>query len=212
MIKHTMKSPAWFLTGTLRATFAASLLTFAVGAQSVKAADGSASVTESIEGKLTNGRSISETAAPQSTKTSPKKSDHERRMELVGISLGCVTSVTGLGIAFFAIWVDYRKRRELIANCHQERMAALEKGLDLPPFPTELWRSDTAPKSSGTGLKTGLMWFATGIGLWLFLSPKNIGFFHPSVGAIPGAIGVAYLVYYLLEGRKRSPGKDTTAP
>ncbi len=50
--------------------------------------------------------------------------------------------------------------------------------------------------------KPGLMWLATGIGPWLFLSPKNHGLLHLSVGAIPAAVGVAHLVYFAAEGRK----------
>ena len=146
--------------------------------------------------------------SPSRPRKSREKTDHDRLTELMGISIGFVAVVMGIGIGMLAIWCDYKKRHELIAACHQERLAALEKGFELPPFPSELMSCDTAAKPSvpRSGLMPGLMWLAVGIGLWLFLSPNNRGFFHPSVGAIPGAIGVAYLVYYVFEGRKRLPG------
>ena len=205
----------------LRATFAAAFLALATltsnaaddaATRAAKAADQvTAEVTQAADKLMAALEPGGTTAASTPAKQPKVKDDHERLIELLGLGLGIFATVFGIGIAFFAIWIDYRKRHEVMAICHQERMAALEKGLELPPFPPEFCQSDINPKPSipGTGLKPGLMWLAVGIGLWLFLSPKNHGFFHPSVGAIPGAIGVAYLVYYAFEGRKRSPGKNT---
>jgi len=124
---------------------------------------------------------------------------------MIGLCLGAVAVVFGFSIACLAIWTEAQKRRDLISAVHRERMAALEKGLDLPPFPSEWPSRDAAgcgPGVPSSGLKPGLMWLATGIGLWLFLSPKNHGLLHPSVGAIPAAVGVAHLVYFAMEGRK----------
>ena len=143
--------------------------------------------------------------AASETRRASEKSPHEQRMEMIGIGLGAVAVVFGFGIAFVAIWTDSQKRRDLISAVHRERMTALEKGLDLPPFPSEWPSRDAAgcgPGVPSSGLKPGLMWLATGIGLWLFLSPKNHGLLHPSVGAIPAAVGVAHLVYFALEGRR----------
>jgi len=46
------------------------------------------------------------------------------------------------------------------------------------------------------------MGLVNGTGPGRFLSPKNHGLLHPSVGAIPAAVGVAHLVYFAAEGRK----------
>ncbi len=145
------------------------------------------------------------TKVSSGAKRSSEKSPHEMRVELIGLCLGAVAMVMGIGLAWLAIWTDAQKRRDLISAVHRERMAALEKGLDLPAFPSEWPSRDPAGcghGGPGSGLKPGLMWLATGVGLWLFLSPKNQGLFHPSVGAIPAAVGVAYLVYFAVEGRK----------
>lgn len=150
-------------------------------------------------------------AKPGEPKSSRGKSNHEKTVELIGLSIGAFATVMGIGIAWLAIWSDYRKRKDLLAACHAERLAALERGLEVPPFPAEFHTSDTnacdGPRDNG--LKSGLLWLAAGIGLWLFLSPNNKGFFHPSVGAIPGAIGVAYLIYFLLEGRRLADDRAT---
>ena len=209
-----MKPTPCPLAGILRAAFAAAFLALATLSSSA-ADDAATRAAKSAELVIAEvAQAVDKiTAAPGPDDTNPasapmkqrkEMSDHEKRMELIGLGLGCVVAPMGIGIAFFAIWIDYRKRHEVMAICHQERMAALEKGLELPPFPPEFCQSDINPKPPipGTGLKPGLMWLATGVGLWLFLSPKNQGLFHPSVGAIPAAVGVAHLVYFAVEGRK----------
>ena len=108
--------------------------------------------------------------------------------------------VLGTGIPLLAIWCEFKKRQSLIEVCHQERMSALEKGIELPPFPSEPFRqSDEASDcgGSGTGLKPALVWLGVGIGT-LFFSSK--------FAAIPLGIGAAYLLYYAIEGRKRVGG------
>ena len=156
-------------------------------------------------------------AQPQLTSSSrPRKSrektDHDRLTELMGISIGFVAVVMGIGIGMLAIWCDYKKRHELIAACHQERLAALEKGLELPPFPPEPFSGGGPPKpfTPGGSLKAGLVWLAIGIGLAIFLSLQDRGRHHPSVSAIPIAIGVAYLIFYVVEGRKHKKGTGET--
>lgn len=129
----------------------------------------------------------------------------------MGIGIAFVAVTLGISIPLLAIWCEYRKSKTLIDSFHKERLAALERGLELPPYPKDAVDSDaetvTATRSTvdGTGLKQGLVWLAVGVGLWLFLSPQNRGMMHPSVGAIPGAIGVAFLIYWVVEGRNKGP-------
>ncbi len=194
---------------TLRATFAGFLLLVAAGNPAVLAQQSPSSVDAAAI--------VTPQTDPPETKANRRsfgKSDHDNLMDVMGLGLGCVATVMGIGVAFLAIWTEYRKRSELLAACHRERLAALEKGLELPPYPEEFNGSDmaSAPRTPRTGLKPGLVLVATGLGLWMFLSPGNRGILHPTVGAIPGAIGVAYLVYYLIEGRKRGPATGNNVP
>lgn len=45
--------------------------------------------------------------------------------------------VMGIGIAMLGMWLDYRKKSEIYALHHKERMAAIEKGMDVPFLPPE---------------------------------------------------------------------------
>jgi len=122
--------------------------------------------------------------------------------EIMALSIPIVAIVMGIGIGMLAIWTEHKRRVALMELCHKERMAALEKGLEPPPFPQEQSESVEAPK---TGLKGGLIWLALGIGLGLFLGLQPKPEFHPALSAIPIALGLAYLIYYGIEGRKHSP-------
>lgn len=124
-------------------------------------------------------------------------------LKALALAIPLTAIVLGIGLVLLIIWTEYAKRRALIEACHRERMAALEKGLEPPAFPAKLWESDDeAKKPADSGLKIGLVLVALGVGLAVFFWPE--GGFHPSVGAIPGAIGVAFLLYYLIEGRRRT--------
>jgi hypothetical protein len=125
--------------------------------------------------------------------------------DLMALSIPIVAIVMGIGIGMLAIWTEHKKRTRLLELCHQERMAALEKGLELPPFPLEHPEPSEEPQAKSSGLKGGLIWLALGVGLGLFLGLQPKPDFHPALSAIPIALGLAYLAYYGIEGRKHSP-------
>lgn len=121
--------------------------------------------------------------------------------EMLGIMIPIVAIVFGLSIPIVAMIVDYRKRRRLIELHHAERMAAIERGMELPPMPLDvLGPGRKRPQSS---LLPGLIWLFVGVGVFLafgaFADDDDVARF----GAIPAGVGVAYLLYYAIEGRKR---------
>lgn len=93
--------------------------------------------------------------------------------------------------------LNYKKRRQLVQLNHIERMAAIERGMEIPPLPLEFIEGRVRRRRSA--LLPGLIWFFVGITTWLFLmgvSPEDA-----MIGLIPAGVGVAYLIYYFIEGR-----------
>jgi len=110
-------------------------------------------------------------------------------------------------IAFVAFrqWLQHH-RRILI---HRERIAAIEKGVALPPLEQEVARR--AFNSQRVLLLLGLVWVAIGIGAYVTLSvllsfpqtepTKEIAPGMQYLAIIPFGIGLAHLVTWL-SGRK----------
>ncbi|HEX4122435.1 MAG TPA: DUF6249 domain-containing protein [Verrucomicrobiae bacterium] len=112
------------------------------------------------------------------------------------------------GTAMLGIYLSYRKRREMFTLYHQERMAAIEKGVDLPPLPDHFFGDDSRPgrRSSHGSLLTGLIMLFVGATLYVslhFAIPRNDQVGDVALFAlIPTGIGVAFLLYYAAVGRK----------
>jgi hypothetical protein len=116
--------------------------------------------------------------------------------------IGIVFSLGMPTVAFLAwIALNYRKRRRLMELHHAERMAAIERGMDIPPLPIELidGRSNQ-PRRRRSSLLPGLVWFFIGLAVLIstVMMDRSIPLFG---GLIPLGIGLAYLIYYFTEGR-----------
>ncbi len=107
--------------------------------------------------------------------------------------------VFGIAVAIVAIVTAHRQRMQRADLRHKERLAAIEKGLELPPEPEDL---DNGGKRSRSGsLRSGLIGLAVGIVLYFALdrlAGDDIALF----GLIPAAVGLANLIFYVIEGRK----------
>jgi hypothetical protein len=115
--------------------------------------------------------------------------------------------VFGIGVPLsipivFAV-LNYRKRRRLMELHHAERMAAIERGMDVPPLPLELLDGQSA-KRRRTSLLPGLVWLF--VGLAVLISLGKVGEEEAIFGLIPTGVGLAYLIYYFFEGRKLELG------
>ncbi len=151
--------------------------------------------------------------ASVSKERKPRSKDDSIK-EYLGMGMGFVALTSGFGLAFLAIWTDYRKRRDLIDMIHRERMLALEKGLELPEIPGTLVGEPPAARtghvSPTKGLKGGLIWLVTGLGFTLFFAfevERTPGGHwqgpNPALGLIPAGIGVVNLICYWVERRAR---------
>jgi hypothetical protein len=103
-----------------------------------------------------------------------------------------VAIIMSLSIPIVALITEYSKRRKLYELHHQERLAAIEKGLELPPRPPDL-AGGVAAKAPRYLLK-GLIWLLIGIAVFLAVG-VNDSWATAMFGLIPAAIGAAYLIY-----------------
>src|SRR5207248_11752196 len=105
----------------------------------------------------------------------------------------------------FRQWLTHHRR----VMIHRERLAAVEKGIELPPVEQEVQRS--AWNVQRIVLLAGLCWISVGIGAFVLLSAL-LAYRSPAsqeipagmqwVGVAPFAIGVSHLIVYLA-GKKR---------
>ena len=106
----------------------------------------------------------------------------------------------------FSQWMQHARRMMV----HRERLAAIEKGIELPPLEQEVQRSRW-------NVQRFLLWFgcldiSVGVGVYILLSvmmsfppnkftqdlPPGIQY----VGVIPVGMGIAHLIAYFVETRR----------
>ena len=122
---------------------------------------------------------------------------------IIGVFIPIVAIVMGIGIAMLTVFLNYRKRKEMFALYHQERMAAIEKGIELPPLPDAFFDEDRKPRSPHRGMAVGLIWSFVGLALLValyFNEQGTVALF----ALIPIAVGLAYLIYYFAVGKKEA--------
>jgi hypothetical protein len=135
---------------------------------------------------------------------------------IIGVLIPIVAIVMGLGIGMLKLWLDYRKKREILQAHHTERMAAIEKGIDLPPLPPQFFGSEaSAPpdrlqeqlRGRHIGLsylRSGLMWLLIGIAISvaLYADHQDYGAHNAAWwGGVPAAFGLSKLLFYFIANR-----------
>ena len=119
--------------------------------------------------------------------------------EVIATFIPIVAIVMSLLIPIIYQITEYRRRRDIVEALHKERMAAIERGIEPKPLPEELlnpFRRNRNPRY----LLTGMIWLFIGIGIFVFLGAVA-GEDVRWIGLIPGGVGLAYLLYHLIEGR-----------
>lgn len=113
-----------------------------------------------------------------------------------------------LGFVGVRQWLRHQQR----AMVHRERLTAIDKGVDLPPWPEDPPRSGI--DISGVLLLSGLIWLAIGLGgmfaAWLIVSDPTIQRLPDAVppqialiGVPVALIGVAHLIVYVAQRRRQ---------
>jgi membrane-bound metal-dependent hydrolase YbcI (DUF457 family) len=119
--------------------------------------------------------------------------------EIVAIFIPITAIVMSLLIPIVFTITDYRRRRDVVEAHHRERMAAIERGMDIPPLPESFYnpiRRSRGPRY----LLTGMIWFFIGVALFIALGAVT-GEEVRHFGLIPAGVGLAFLIYYFVEGR-----------
>jgi lipopolysaccharide export LptBFGC system permease protein LptF len=84
-------------------------------------------------------------------------------------------------------------------------MAAIERGMELPPASLDFGLQQSGRIKSRTALLPGLMWFFVGLAISSASLAANGDAPPMFICLIPVAIGLAYLIYYVAEERKTLP-------
>lgn len=115
-----------------------------------------------------------------------------------------IAIVMGVGAGMLAIWTDYARKRHIFELHHKERLAAIDRGMDIPPLPEEFFGNGDRPARPNDHLRRGLVWLLIGLALSLALL-LNLGVERAAWGLVPTAVGVAYLIYFAVVRRDQPP-------
>lgn len=128
---------------------------------------------------------------------------------VIALFIPITAIVMSLAIPIVVSILDYRRRRDIVEAHHKERLAAIERGMEIAPLPESFYLPAEKKRRPGWSLLAGLIWLFIGIGLFMGLAAvasRDVAWF----ALIPGGIGLAFLIYYFVEGRKdAAPGGGT---
>ena len=119
---------------------------------------------------------------------------------VLGVLTGLMTVVLSLGIAFWAIYWGYQKKRLQ----YHERQLMIEKGLTPPPVLPEEQKRFTPDDALRRGLV--LLFLGGGLGLgYVVLSQPGVAgppaWVAGLAGSIVGFLGLGYLAYFFIARR-----------
>lgn len=127
----------------------------------------------------------------------------ERLVFLIPILIPIVAITLGIGIAMLAVYLNYRKRKDIFTLYHQERMVALEKGVEVPPLPDSLLSDEARPYNPRKHLLQGLVWLFVGLGAGVAVW-ATVSYTWALFGLVFIGIGAAHLIYYAVEGKNEA--------
>lgn len=130
----------------------------------------------------------------------------------MGHSIGDGLIVLALAAAFVGFfYVKYAERRRRLELVHQERLAAMDKGIPLPELPIDPPAGERPPDPKAT-LLHGIVWLALGVGAMatLLVVPMNVQIAGVRPEPLwPFALPLVFLgvglilFYFLAAGRER---------
>jgi hypothetical protein len=132
----------------------------------------------------------------------------------LGTLIPIVAIVMGIGLAIVGTLTDHQRKAQALEQRHRERMAAIEKGIEIPPELDSSALSGDGPvgqRKPERFLLRGLV--CLGIGIAILISsftvlPQEVSF----AGNILVALGVALLLYYFFGARKANKEPEAEPP
>ena len=124
--------------------------------------------------------------------------------------------VMGIGIAMLGLWTDHKRKSQMLEQTHRERMAAIERGVTLPPMNPEtsaaLNGSKNDPPNPAKVLRFGV--FMLSLGIVLYFGLDTVGAAAAAVfGLVPATLGLANLAYAaVLFSNERKAGEEKSRP
>jgi hypothetical protein len=124
--------------------------------------------------------------------------------DIIGPIIGLVCGTLAMTIPIIYVVTRSRRQQRAMELLHAERMAAIERGMELPASSLEILGDQLASaKKPRTALLPGLVWLFVG----LAISASRLSYDNDGaplfVGLIPTGIGLAYLIYYFVEERRQ---------
>jgi hypothetical protein len=120
--------------------------------------------------------------------------------EVLAVMIPIVAIVMGIGMGMLVVVLDFRKKREMFAMHHKERLAAIEKGMEVPPLPPEFFQNGRRGRTPADNLRRGLILLLVGAAITVAL--YNNFNRHYLWGLVVAAVGIANLLVYFIESRK----------
>jgi hypothetical protein len=121
----------------------------------------------------------------------------------MGHSFGDGVIVAALAAALVAyLYFQHVERRRRLEIVHQERLAAMDKGIPLPEFPLDPPKVQKGPDPRAT-LVHGIVWTTLGIGSMAALA--LIGSSGPTFWPLPlplAFMGIGLILYYALASER----------
>ena len=117
------------------------------------------------------------------------------QVEVMAVFIPIFGIVFGIGLAIVTIIARHREKVQRAELRHKERLAAIEKGLELPP---DMEQPQNGSAKGAGSLRSGLIGLFVGIVLYFALDAvagDDVALF----GLIPAAIGLANLIFYFVE-------------
>ncbi len=124
---------------------------------------------------------------------------------LSAVLVPCIAIIGGISFAAYSMYLKVRRQRETLQMYHLERMAAIEKGIDLPPLPPEefvhgeydggRYRGEYRRRRRTRGLSTVLVGAVVAMALWQINGDKSFWW-----GLVIVAWGVGRMVSDHLDG------------